>query len=71
LGLSKREVIAFFAVLDHTFERAVRRVGIARAERQESRLDAAQPAITVLERMDFKKNYREDRDDPKGMQSAR
>lgn len=61
LGLAKGEIIALFALFNHAFERAVRNPGIACAEQKESRKDAAQPAISVLERMDLEKNHREDR----------
>ena len=71
LSRPAREIIAFFALLDHAFERAIRHVGVARAEQLEGRQDAAQPTIAFMEWMDFEKNNGEDPGDQKRMQLPR
>lgn len=70
LRATKREVIGFLVLLDDTFERAVRHVGVTSPKEQQSRQGTRQATIAVLERMDFEKNHNGDSDDEEGVESA-
>src|SRR5271166_5574818 len=67
LRLPQRQIVAFLALLDDAFQRAVGHVGIARPQQHQRREYPAEPAVAVLERMDRKEHYREDGDDEERM----
>jgi len=70
LCLAQCRIAAFLAVLDDALQRAVRHIGIAGLQQQQRGQDAAQPAIAVLEGVDFQEHDDEHADREQRVQAS-
>ncbi len=68
LGLPECKVVGLLAVLDDAFKRAVGHVSISGLQQKKRGQHSAQTSVAVLERMDFKKDDREDADQEQGVE---